>query len=460
MPRWSVAAVAAVAACSHAPAPIPLLPPAAAAAAGRHHDDVAAQVQPFLDAELVTGIVVGLYDVGHTEVYGFGRGPNNAPPDASTLFELGPVTKVYTSLLFADAVQRREVSLDTPLAELLPPGVTAPIRDGVAITLGQIATHTAGLPRVPPSVARRAAADLYGGYNENALYNDLIRTELESRPGTHIAYSNYGGGLLGFVLGRKLGGGYPKLIVDRVLKPLDLTDTFIAVPDAAKPRRVPGTNEDLAAATPWTYDAMAGSGALISSARDQLRLLDAELDAAAGGQLVLRRAMKLTQEPQLDRTGDNEGIGWMIDSAGRFWHNGSTSGFHTFLGFDPKTKRGVVILASTATSLVDRLSEAMYKVLDGSPPSPPAFATAADVAAFAGTYELSGSRIQVIAQGRRLYLEGPGEPRHRLSPMTDHEFWIEALQSVAIFERDGDKVARLVFGVGDHTITAARVATE
>jgi CubicO group peptidase (beta-lactamase class C family) len=458
MHRWSVAAVVA-AACSHA-APIPQLPPAAAVAAGRHHDDVEAQVQPFLDAELVSGIVVGLYDVGRTEIYGFGKGPHNQPPDATTLFELGPVTKVYTSLLFADAIQRHEVALDTPLAELLPPGVTSPIRDNAAITLGEIALHTAGLPRLPPSVARRGAADLYAGYNENALYNDLIRTELEARPGTHIAYSNYGGGLLGFVLGKKLGGGYPKLIVDRVLKPLDLTDTFITVPDAAKPRRAAGTTEDLAPAPLWTYDAMAGAGALISTARDQLRMLDAELDAAAGGSLPLRRAMKLTQEPALDRLGDNEGLGWMIDATGRYWHNGTSGGFHAFVGFDPKTKHGVVILASTATALVDRLAEAMYKVIDGPAPAPVKFASAADVAGFAGTYDLSGSNVSVIAQGRRLYLEAKGEPRHRLMPVSEHEFLVEALQTVASFEKDGDKVARLVFVVGDHRIAAPRVTAK
>jgi len=456
MPRWSFTAVVVVAACSHA-APIPQLPPAAAAAAGRHHDDVAAQVQPFLDAELVSGLVIGLYDIGKTEIYGFGKGPRGEPPDGATLFELGPVTKVYTSLLFADAVQRHEFALDTPLAELLPPGVTAPIRDNAVITLGELALHTAGLPRLPPSVARRAAPDPYAGYNENVLYNDLIRTELDATPGTRIAYSNYGAGLLGFLVGQKLGGGYAKQIVDRVLKPLDLNDTFLTVPDAARPRRAAGTTDDLAAAPLWTYDAMAGAGALISSARDQLRMIDAELDAAAGGSLPLRRAMKLTQEPALDRAGDNEGLGWMIDATGRYWHNGTTGGFHAFVGFDPKTKRGVVLLASTATSVVDRLAEPMYKVLDNAPPPPPKLATAADGAAYAGTYDLAGSKVQVIAQGKRLYLEGQGEPRHRLLPISDHEFLIESLQAVAVFEKAGDKVARLVFSLGDRTLSAPRV---
>jgi hypothetical protein len=151
-------------------------------------------------------------------------------------------------------------------------------------------------------------------------------------------------------------------------------------------------------------------------------------------------------------------MGWLIDATGRCWHNGGTGGFHAFVGFDPKTRRGVVILASTATALIDRLAEAMYTILEGAPSPPLKLAAAADLTAFAGDYDLSGTSLQVIAEGKRLYLTGPGEPRHRLSPISDHEFWLEALQSVAVFERDGDKVARVVFGIGDRRVVAPRVA--
>jgi D-alanyl-D-alanine-carboxypeptidase/D-alanyl-D-alanine-endopeptidase len=432
-------------------------PPVITPESGRHGEQVAAQVQPLLDAELVSGMVVALTDVGKTEIYGFGTGPNRAAPDGTTLFELGPVTKVYTSLLLADAVQRREVELDTPVSDLLPPGVTVPVRERVAITLKHLALHSSGLPRLPPSVVDRGGPDPYARYGEDALYNDLIHTGLESRPGTQITYSSFGAGLLGFALGRKLGGGYAKRLTERVLKPLELADTFVDLPPALAARRAAGTNEDLAPAPPWTFDAMAGAAALVSCARDQLRLIDAELDAAAGGSLPLRRAMKLTQEPQLDRTGDNESYGWMIDSAGRYWHNGSTGGFHAFIGFDPKTKRGIVLLASTATSMVDRLSDAMYKILEGAPPPPVKLATAAQLASFAGNYDLGGAKLRVIAEGKRLYLEGPGEPRHRMSPISDHEFWVEVLHSIGVFEKDGDKVTRLVFGLGNRMVAAQRV---
>jgi serine-type D-Ala-D-Ala carboxypeptidase/endopeptidase len=456
MSRWSIVfAVFAAAACGHSSRAT--APPAFVPESGRHREQVEALVKPLLDAELVTGVVVGLYDDGKNEVYGFGSGPNHAAPDGTTLFELGPVTKIYTTLLLADAVQRREVELDTPVAELLPPGVTVPVKGNVLITLKHLALHGSGLPRLPPSlVAHSADPNPYAAYGEDALYNDLIRTELEATPGTQLSYSTYGGGLLGFALGRKLGGGYAKALAERVLRPLELKDTFVVVPPAKSARRAAGTTDDLVKVPPWTFDALAGAAALVSTANDQLRLIEIELDAAAGGSLPLRHAMKLTQEPQLDRTGDNVSLGWTIDSTGRYWHNGSTAGCHAFIGFDPRTKRGVVLLASTATSVIDRLPNAMYQILDNAAPPPTKLATAADLAAYAGTYEVSNIKLQVVASGKRLYLDSAGEPRRRMAPINDHEFWLEGLQTVAVFEKDGDKVARVVFGLGGRALVAQR----
>ncbi len=427
---------------------------------GPHRAAVAAQIQPYVDAEVVNGLVVGLYDSGKLEIYGFGAGPNGQHPDGTTLYEIGSITKVYTSLLLADAVQRREVQLDTSVAELLPPGITVPTKDKVAITLKHLALHSSGLPRLPPSLVQDQRKDPYGGYNEEALYRDLVATQLEAPPGTRIVYSNYGAGLLGHVLGRKLGAGYGAVLRERILSPLGLSDTFLGFPAGTDARRAPGTDEDLQPEPPWTFDALAGAGALVSDARDQLHMLDAELDAYAGSKGVLRAPMRLTQEDQLETGGGpNTGLGWQVDSEGRYWHNGGTGGYHCFIGFDVKTRRGVVILASTSTSLLDRLADAMYKVLEGTPPVPAKFPTPEQIVPLAGTYDFSGTKLVVTVAGKRLYIEGPGEPKHRMSPLSDHEFFIEPLQAAAIFQKEGERVARLVFALGDHTMTATRVDT-
>lgn len=457
-----VLAFAVLAACSSPAAPRVAAPAAPAPdvdPTGPHQAAVAAQVQPLLDGEVVSSLVIGLYDAGKLEIYGFGRGPGNTPPTGRTLYEIGSVTKVYTSLLLADCVQRREVDFETPVAELMPPGVTVPTKDGQPIRMRQLALHSSGLPRLPPSIAAsQDTSNPYARYGENELVADLVQSQLETTPGTQVVYSNYGAGLLGYALGRKIGVGYTKAVEARILGPLGLSDTMFALDARTRARFAQPTNDELLPVSHWSFqDALAGAGALISDARDQLKLIDLELDAAAGGKETLRRAMALTQEPQLDGGGQNTGLGWQIDSNGRYWHNGGTGGHHAFVSFDIKTRRGVVILSGTSTQIIDGLAPKLYKILAGETVATHAAPTAEQLAAFSGTYDFAGQQLKVSAQGRRLYVEGPGEPKIRMIPVGDEKFWIDSLQAIVVFERDAGKVARAVFVVGQQRLSANRV---
>src|SRR5579862_4175803 len=113
---------------------------------------VSAIVKPAVDAGEIYGLAVGVVDPnGVTSIFGFGRisAANERRPGPDTLFELGSVSKVYTSLLLADAVERKLVSLDDPIKKFLPATVKVPSHDGREITLAHLASHTSGLPRMP-----------------------------------------------------------------------------------------------------------------------------------------------------------------------------------------------------------------------------------------------------------------------------------------------------------------------
>nr|HEX4318060.1 serine hydrolase domain-containing protein [Kofleriaceae bacterium] len=444
-----LAAAVAAAACGprvKPPPPLPshpaTLPPPATDPSGPHEAAITALVTPFLDAELLRGVVIGVVDHDATEIYGFGSGPNHQPPTGATLFELGTASKIYTSLLLCEAVQRREVTLDTPLADLMPAGVSVPTKDGKVITLLELANEASGLPAVPAS-AKPDQPDPYADYAEDKLLSDLATARLDSAPGTQLGSSLLGAGVLGYALGRKIGGGYSSALYSHVLAPLDLESTFVVVPPEAKARVATGSTTDLADALPSHWGVLAPAGGVISDVRDQVAVVRAELDASANGVGALRSAMRLTQDAQLDREGDNEGIGLQLDSYGRYWHTGSTAGFHSFIGFDPKTKRGVVILASTALSPLDRMADLLYDVLEGKAASLPPFPTAEQLGPYAGGYDLAGTHLVVSVDGKRIYVAGPGEPRHRLVPLSPNIFWLEELAAVVVFEGDNGAITRL-----------------
>src|SRR6516225_8070715 len=70
------------------------------------------------------GIVVGLTGPGGRRIIGYGHrdSGDDAPLAAHTMFEIGSISKVFTSLILADMVTRHEVALIDPIEKFLPAG--------------------------------------------------------------------------------------------------------------------------------------------------------------------------------------------------------------------------------------------------------------------------------------------------------------------------------------------------
>jgi len=177
------------------------------------------------------GIVVGVIGPEGRRVIAYGhleKGDSRAL-DGNTVFEIGSVTKVFTSLLLADMVQRGEVKLDDPVAKYLPANVKMPDRNGKAITLIDLATHTSGLPPLPANFNPKDPTNPYADYSVDQLYQFLSSYQLTRDIGSQYQYSNLGGGLLGHVLARRAGTDYETLVRSRICDPLGMKDTRITL---------------------------------------------------------------------------------------------------------------------------------------------------------------------------------------------------------------------------------------
>jgi CubicO group peptidase (beta-lactamase class C family) len=148
-------------------------------------------------------------------------------PGPGTMFELGSITKVFTSLLLADMVDRGEVRLDDPVAMYLPKGVVLPSRNGKQITLTDLATHSSGLPRDADNLDLMQVNPL-ARYGPSQLYEFLARYTLSRDPGEKFGYSNLAVSLLGHALTLRAGKSYEELLRTRILEPLGMQDTFCA----------------------------------------------------------------------------------------------------------------------------------------------------------------------------------------------------------------------------------------
>src|SRR5437016_183757 len=85
------------------------------------------------------------------------------PYDERTAFEIGSVTKTMTAALLAELIARGDVTLDDPIAKLLPAGTIVPSFDGGEITIRDILTHTSGLPPIPTQLRMTDMNNPYAG---------------------------------------------------------------------------------------------------------------------------------------------------------------------------------------------------------------------------------------------------------------------------------------------------------
>src|SRR4051794_35467212 len=225
------------------------------------------------------GIVVGIVEPNGRRVVAYGNLANRDPRsvDGATIFEIGSISKVFTSLLLADMVNRKEVTFDDPAAKYLPATVKMPERSGKSITLLDLSTHTSGLPRLPGNLKLKDPRNPYADYTVDDLYRFLSGYTLPRDPGSEFEYSNLGGGLLGHVLACRAGTDYESLIRRRITQPLGMPDTGIALSSSMEKRMATGHNAMLIPVANWDLTTLAGAGALRSSANDMLTLLEAFL---------------------------------------------------------------------------------------------------------------------------------------------------------------------------------------
>src|SRR5581483_6818 len=323
-------------------------------------------------------IVVGVIDASGRRVVAYGSlaKEDNRRPGGDTVFEIGSMTKVFTSLLLMDMKNRGEVALDDPVSKYLPASVKVPAHNGRQITLADLSTQSSGLPRMPSNFAPKDSGNPYADYSVQQMYDFLSGYQLMRDVGSKYEYSNLGVGLLGHVLALRAGTTYEALVRSRICEPLGMPDTRITLIPAMQARLATGHSATGAAVANWDIPTLAGAGALRSTANDILTFLAANL-----GYVKTPLARAMADEVSIRRPTGMANLeiayAWHIqtkDESTIIWHNGGTGGYRTFMGYDPKARAGVVVLTNISTAqggddLGRHLLNASYPLADVKPPA-------------------------------------------------------------------------------------------
>jgi CubicO group peptidase (beta-lactamase class C family) len=416
------------------------------------------------------GIVGGVIEPGGRRVVSYGNLAKGDPRtlDGDTIFEIGSVSKVFTSLVLADMVNRKEVALDDPATKYLPKHVRMPERSGQPITLLDLATHTSGLPTVP-NLKPKDPGNPYPDCVDD-LYQFLSGYELSRDPGSEYEYSNLGAGLLGHALAYRAGTDYESLIRSRITEPLGMPDTCITLSSSMKQRMATGHSPALAPVANWDLSLLPGAGALRSSANDMLTFLAAFVGYKESPLAPAMKAMLEVRRP-VGKTKAEIGLAWHIlgESA---WHSGGTGGFRSFVAYDPKARTGVVVLSNASTPAgVDDIGAHIWNPkMPLANPEPPKQRTEIHIDPklldnYTGRYQLTDRTLEITRDGGRLLVQGfapqcIGGPKFEMAAESEKSFFVKVTGSQITFETgpDGRATSLIMHRVDRGPMSALRLS--
>jgi len=254
-----------------------------------------------------------------------------------------------------DMAERGEVKLGDPVSKHLPESVRVPTHGGREITLFNLAAQDSGLPFDPDNYTGTDWGERFSSYTVPKMYEFLAGYQLSQDPGAKYQYSNIGMGLLGHVMERRSGRDFDALVKERICGPLGMDSTGISLTPEIKARLAMGHDEAGRPEDHYEMAAIAGAGAMRSTANDLLKFAAAQVGLASSplSPLVERSHAVVHDDAKVRDQFEghsalpwfDEGI-WNPPDSQLLGHAGGRCGSNSFVGFDLTKRVGVVVLTN------------------------------------------------------------------------------------------------------------------
>lgn len=280
-----------------------------------------------------------------------------------TLSSLQSISKHYTSLAFMRLAERGIVSLDTPIAAVLPEFQVNgrwPDTDPGAITFRQLLSHWSGLAHEAPVGNNFAPASP----SLEAHVRSIFETWLRFRPGERFAYSNLGVDVAGYALERITGKPFAQVLREEVFAPLGMESSTFDYSDTLNAASLAkGHVDGMPSHVPIP---MIPSGAMYSTVLDMSKCLAMHLARGVIDGTPFLRSESLAEiyGPQFGAPLQSSGYG--LGTGVSLWRGGASSYGHSGGGFGysaiqtwvPAHGLGIAILANSPDANTAGLSAA------------------------------------------------------------------------------------------------------
>lgn len=272
------------------------------------------------------------------------------------IFEIGSITKVFTSSVLASLVTDKKLKLTDEINSFYP----FTFKDNIEISFQSLANHTSGLPRLPENLDRSNESNPYKNYGKNEIDEYLKNLlKLEKEPSKTYSYSNLGAGLLGYTLGLSQKTSFQKLLQKKIFDKYKMKNSFTSSQDLGE-KLIKGLDKNGKIVSNWDFDVLFGGGGILSTTED--------LAIFATAQFNLKNTeLTLTRKPTFDINNDMKvGLSWHIlkseNNKDLYWHNGGTGGYSSSMAINIEQKTAVIIL-SNVSEISDNIDDLCLKLM-------------------------------------------------------------------------------------------------
>lgn len=246
-------------------------------------------------------------------------------------YEIGSLTKSIMMAKLCQAINDNKINIEEKLGNIINKDLNH------NPTVLQLATHTARYGNsYPKKITRKELKNAlltkdnpYYGYKEENILSDIEKFKPNEKHREWV-YSQFGGAVMGEILSKTYNKDI-KTIMEEMLKELNMNNT--------------GYTEDTKIAKCWKWEGNEvyfSTTGLISTIEDMLKFVNENINCNPEYLSIAHKKQYTISKGKYEI-----GLGWIINDDGNIlWHDGSTDTFDCFIGFEKKSKKGVVVLSN------------------------------------------------------------------------------------------------------------------
>jgi CubicO group peptidase (beta-lactamase class C family) len=389
--------------------------------------------------------------------YGFKNKKDKEQNNANSVYQIGSITKQFTSAIILQLVQKQKMTLQDKLSKYIPD-----YPKGDSITVEQLLTHTSGIYNYTNN-GTFMAAESEKPISRDSLLRLFKYLPLDFSPGTKWSYSNSGYILLGMIIEKATGKTYFRVVRDNIFEPLGMQHTGFDFTDLKTPDKATGYSggSDSPAGIVDSSVSFA-AGSIFTTVGDLYKWDRALYTDRVVSQALLQKAFTPYQS--------SYGYGWQIDTAyGKkiVEHGGGITGFVSQILRVPADQTCIILLSNSPSPILEKIANEINGLLNGKMPPLPAVRNEIQVNTdtlklYTGEYELVPNfHIIITLENGMLQAQATGQGRNQLFAEKNNFFFFKVVDAqVEFLAGDNGKIDRLLLYQNGRKVEAKKLGPD